>query len=46
MCMEDDKKKRIITVLPIKIIRDVEGEIGEIVASVSENTNRDEEQDS
>ncbi len=44
--MESGKKTKIIAVLPIKIIRDVEGEIGEIVASISENTDRDEEQES
>ena len=44
--MENDKTKKIITILPVKIIRDTEGEIGEIVASISEDTDKDEEQDS
>ena len=33
-----------ITILPVKIIRDVEGEIGKTVTSVSKDTN--DEQDS
>ena len=43
--MMEGEKGKIKTILPVKIIRDVEGEIGEIVAHISEGTNRDEKQE-
>ena len=41
--LSGDHEEKIITVLPIKIIDGVEGEIGEIVASVSTNTSDNEQ---
>ncbi len=43
--MDKKTRKLPITILPVKVITDVEGEVGEIVASIPEDRGNNEQEE-